>query len=86
MPHASFLRNHGKTARTPRRPFEKQRLDIEMKLIGVFPRFRPRPRAPGVARVGVRVAVRETPGRAPVHRSPWGGGSLCACVPRAGCR
>ena len=62
--------------------FEKQRLDIEMKLIGVFPRFRPRPRAPGVARVGVCVAVRETPGRAP--QSPWGGGSLC--VPRARCR
>ena len=81
MPHASFLRNHGKTARTPRRPFEKQRLDIEMKLIGVFPRFRPRPRAPGVARVGVCVAVRETPGRAPQSR---GGGSLC--VPRARCR
>ena len=36
MPHASFLRNHGKTARSPRRPFEKQRLDIEMKLIGEF--------------------------------------------------
>ena len=36
MPHSSFLRNHGKTARSPRRPFEKQRLDIEMKLIGEF--------------------------------------------------
>jgi len=36
MPHASFLRNHGKTSRTPRRPFEKQRIDIEMKLIGEF--------------------------------------------------
>ena len=36
MPHSSFLRNHGKTARAPRRPFEKERLDNEMKLIGEF--------------------------------------------------
>jgi hypothetical protein len=36
MPHTSFLRNHGKTARPPRRPFEKERLDNEMKLIGEF--------------------------------------------------
>merc|ERR1719213_266146 len=28
--------NHGKTARAPRRPFEKERLDNEMKLIGEF--------------------------------------------------
>mmetsp|Transcript_10098 Transcript_10098/g.23361 ORF Transcript_10098/g.23361 Transcript_10098/m.23361 type:complete len:197 (+) Transcript_10098:31-621(+) len=36
MPHSSFFRNHGKTARSPRRPFEKERLDNEMKLIGEF--------------------------------------------------
>ena len=36
MPHSSFFRNHGKVARPPRRPFEKERLDAEMKLIGEF--------------------------------------------------
>ena len=36
MPHPSFFRNHGKVARPPRRPFEKERLDNEMKLIGEF--------------------------------------------------
>ena len=36
MPHSSFLRKHGKVARPPRRPFEKERLDNEMKLIGEF--------------------------------------------------
>jgi len=36
MPHSSFLRVHGKTSRTPRRPFEKERLDAEMQLIGEF--------------------------------------------------
>ena len=36
MPHSSFLRNHGKTARSPRRPFEKERLDSELKMVGQF--------------------------------------------------
>ena len=36
MPHSSFFRNHGKVARPPRRPFEKERLDNEMKLVGEF--------------------------------------------------
>ena len=80
MPHASFLRNHGKTARTPRRPFEKQRLDIEMKTGAAC--FRVFGRAPA-PRVGWREwesvhTVRETPGRAP--QSVEG----VSCVPRAG--
>lgn len=36
MPQISFQREHGKTSRTPRRPFEKQRIDTEMKIIGEF--------------------------------------------------
>mmetsp|Transcript_2426 Transcript_2426/g.3543 ORF Transcript_2426/g.3543 Transcript_2426/m.3543 type:complete len:201 (-) Transcript_2426:229-831(-) len=31
-----FLRNHSKTYKVPRRPFEKERMDSEMKLIGEF--------------------------------------------------
>lgn len=36
MPTTSFLRNHGKTSRTPNRPFEKERMDAEMKLLGEY--------------------------------------------------
>lgn len=31
-------RNRSKTSKTPRRPFEKERLDRELKLVGVFGR------------------------------------------------
>merc|ERR1711977_177464 len=30
------FRNYGKTSRVPRRPFEKDRLDAELKLMGLF--------------------------------------------------
>ena len=30
------MRNHGKTSRTPNRPFEKERMDGEMKLVGEY--------------------------------------------------
>ncbi|KAK9838379.1 hypothetical protein WJX81_008176 [Elliptochloris bilobata] len=36
MPHISFYRNYGKTFKKPRRPFEKERLDNELKLVGEF--------------------------------------------------
>ncbi|XP_049849921.1 uncharacterized protein LOC126320467 [Schistocerca gregaria] len=36
MPHLSVLRNYSKTSKTPRRPFEKERIDAEMQLIGEF--------------------------------------------------
>merc|ERR1712216_192136 len=31
-----FYRNYGKTFKKPRRPFEKERLDAELKLVGEF--------------------------------------------------
>lgn len=36
MPSTAFYRNYGKTFKKPRRPFEKERLDAEMKLLGEF--------------------------------------------------
>jgi len=36
MPHLSALRTRGKVAAPPRRPFEKERLDAELKLCGEY--------------------------------------------------
>lgn len=36
MPKISIHRNHGKTVTTPRRPFEKERLDAELRIIGTY--------------------------------------------------
>jgi len=36
MPKISHLRNYGKTVTTPRRPFEKERLDAELQTIGTY--------------------------------------------------
>ena len=36
MPKTSFLRNYSKTSKTPRHPFEKERIDGELKLVGEY--------------------------------------------------
>ncbi|KAM1080988.1 hypothetical protein EV1_015447 [Malus domestica] len=40
MFHVSFYRNYGKTLKKPRRPYEKERLDAELKLVASQSRIR----------------------------------------------
>merc|ERR1712144_178549 len=36
MPKIAYYRNYGKTFKKPRRPFEKERLDAELKIVGEY--------------------------------------------------
>ena len=36
MVHTAVYRNYGKTFKKPRRPFEKERLDAELKIVGEY--------------------------------------------------
>lgn len=36
MPSSKSLKNYSKTSRTPRRPFEKERLDAELRIVGKY--------------------------------------------------
>ncbi|KAL6566475.1 40S ribosomal protein S9-2 [Orobanche gracilis] len=36
MVHVAFYRNYGKTFKKPRRPYEKERLDAELRLVGEY--------------------------------------------------
>ncbi|KAK4838948.1 hypothetical protein QYF36_017749 [Acer negundo] len=36
MVHVSFYGNYGKTFKKPSHPYEKERLDVELRLVGEF--------------------------------------------------